>query len=229
MPKRLTDTEKWKKPFIRSLPPEYKIFWLYIVDDCDHAGIWHIDMEVAEIRLGSKLSLDKARGLFNGKVVEFDSGTKWFIPDFITFQYGVLTEKNKMYNSVISQLEKYDLMGHLSPIYGGKVQDKEKVKVMEKDSFGESENLLKTIYRIEDCLRVALNDDRWTRANKTNEKELQDFNHYLEKQGIYTKNPADYKQYFAKLKGKYPDLLKREMTTEELRAIAREMDKNTAA
>ncbi|UXO94092.1 hypothetical protein Pan5_50 [Pseudanabaena phage Pan5] len=138
MAKRMTDTEKWKKPFLKGLPPEYKLLWFYILDDCDHVGIWQVDMEVAEIRLGVKLSEEKARGLFKEKVVAFDNGTKWFIPDFIDFQYGVLTEKNKMYNPVLSVLKKYNLMGHLSPINGGKEKDKDKDKdkVKEKDTEG---------------------------------------------------------------------------------------------
>ena len=70
MAKRFTDSDKWKKPFIRNLPLEYKIFWLYILDDCDHAGIWHIDFEVAEIRLGIKLSSGEIKRYFGDKVIK---------------------------------------------------------------------------------------------------------------------------------------------------------------
>ena len=55
MAKRFTDTEKWKKPFIRGLQGAYKLLWLYICDDCDHAGIWQVDIEVAQIRIGEKM------------------------------------------------------------------------------------------------------------------------------------------------------------------------------
>jgi hypothetical protein len=144
MAKRFTDTEKWKKPFIKGLPSEYKLFWLYLIDDCDHSGIWHMDLEVAEIRLGIKLSVEKIRGLFASKVVEFDGGTKLFIPDFISFQYGILNEENRAHNSVINQLKKYNLLSHIelksddhkpltSPLQGAmdkdKDMDKDKVKV----------------------------------------------------------------------------------------------------
>ena len=60
MAKRFTDTEKWKKPFIRGLEGAYKLLWLYICDDCDHAGIWQVDLEVASIRIGEPLCLPKA-------------------------------------------------------------------------------------------------------------------------------------------------------------------------
>lgn len=134
MPKRLSDTDKWKKPFIRSLPVEYKLFWLYLLDDCDHAGVWHVDLEVAEIRLGTKLSIQKAQGFFSDKIVVLDNGTKWFIPDFIAFQYGEFNEKNKMYKSIIGVLNKYNLIPHLSSINGGK--EKDKVKEPEMDTGG---------------------------------------------------------------------------------------------
>ncbi len=112
MPKRFTDTEKWKKKFIKDLPLEYKMFWLFLLDECDNAGIWHVEIEIAEIRLGVKLSSDKARGLFGERVVVFDGGNKWFLPDFISFQYVSLNPENKALKDVIIRLEKYDLITH---------------------------------------------------------------------------------------------------------------------
>lgn len=126
MAKRLTDTDKWKKPFFKQLPPEYKLFWLYLVDDCDIAGIWHVDFEVAQIRLGIKLSEEKALRFYKDKVVVFDGGNKWLVQDFISFQYGQITPKNKMYNPVSLILSKYNMMEHLSPINGVKDKDKDK-------------------------------------------------------------------------------------------------------
>lgn len=135
MAKRLTDTDKWKKPFIKTMPVEYKLFWLYLLDDCDHAGVWQVDVEVAELRLGTKLSLTKAQGYFKKNIVVLDNGTKWFIPDFISFQYGAFNEANKMYKSIMPIIHKYNLMGHLSSINGAIVQVKDKVMVKEKEDF----------------------------------------------------------------------------------------------
>lgn len=126
MAKRYTDSEKWKKDFIKTLPTEYKLFWLYLLDECDHAGIWHVELDIAEIRLGFKLSLQKIRGLFNGKVVEFDNGAKWFIPDFISFQYGQLDVKNKAHKSVIEKLERYVKKGLPRVIQDPMDKDKDK-------------------------------------------------------------------------------------------------------
>lgn len=210
MAKRLTDTDKWKKPFLKALPAEYKIFYLYILDDCDHAGIWHVDSEVAELRLGIKLSLVKARGLFGERVVEFDNGTKWFIPDFITFQYGVFDEKNKMYKPVTAILDKYNLMGHLSSIYGGKVKEKDMVMVTDNTGKSLSNPARDDVeFTIEHCMTVALLDKRWVEANKTDESELLVFNSELVKTGTYQKNPMDYKSHFARWKPKNQELLNR--------------------
>jgi hypothetical protein len=142
MAKRFTDTEKWKKPFIRSLKAPYKLLWLYICDDCDHSGIWQVDLEVAEIRIGEKLDHKKALQYFAEKIIPLDKGTKWFIPSFIEFQYpSGLSENNKAHTGIIKSLEKYkheiDNFKPLeSPLQGDKVMvmdkvmDKDKVKVM---------------------------------------------------------------------------------------------------
>lgn len=118
MPKRFTDTEKWKKPFIRGLQGAYKLLWFYILDDCDHAGIWQVDFEVARIRTGEQIDKQSAIAAFGDRIEIFADGTKWFLRDFIEFQYGQLSEKNRMHLSVINILIKNKLgayKGLLSP------------------------------------------------------------------------------------------------------------------
>jgi len=135
MPKRFTDTEKWKKPFIRGLDGAYKLLWMYILDDCDHAGIWQVDFEVARIRTGEPgLDYEKAKAIFGDRIVAIDK-FKWFVPDFISFQYGELKDSNRMHVSVISILNKHNLhkpKGHTSPLQGAKDKEQDKDKVMEQ-------------------------------------------------------------------------------------------------
>lgn len=132
MAKRFTDTDKWKKPFIRGLEGAYKLLWMYILDDCDHAGIWQVDLEVAQVRLGESLSSEQALKNFGDKVIPFDNGEKWFIPDFIDFQYGELNPENRAHNSVLTLLTKYNLISKkkplTSPLQGAMDMDKEKDK-----------------------------------------------------------------------------------------------------
>ena len=115
MAKRFTDTEKWKKGFVRSLPPAYKLLWLYMLDDCDNAGVWQVEVEVASIRLGVKVNENEALKLFGNNVISFDEGTKWFIKEFVKFQQGVnhiseLNDNSNQHKSILRIVEQYNLL-----------------------------------------------------------------------------------------------------------------------
>ncbi|MCK5022765.1 MAG: hypothetical protein KAS04_01195 [Candidatus Aenigmarchaeota archaeon] len=130
MAKRFTDTEKWKKPFIRSLQAPYKLLFLYILDECNHAGIWQVELDIASLRIGESLEIDLAKDQLKDHIIEINSGEKWFIPDFIEFQYGQLNPENRAHNSVIIILSKHKLLNknkHLkSPLQGCKDKDMDK-------------------------------------------------------------------------------------------------------
>lgn len=115
MAKRFTDTNKWKKTFIRELPSKYKLLWFYILDDCDVAGLWEVDLEIAEIRIGEKLDKKEAIEYLKDNINIIDNGKKWFITNFIEFQYGTqLTKTNNIYKSIEKVLIKYDLFKYLT-------------------------------------------------------------------------------------------------------------------
>ena len=110
MSKRFTDTEKYKKKFIRELPGAYKLFWDYLYHDCSFAGIWYVDFEVAQIRIGKDMPIDKEEAikLFNKdeeRIIILNGGSKWFIKAFILFQYGELNSNNKLHLGVSRELE----------------------------------------------------------------------------------------------------------------------------
>lgn len=160
MAKRFVDTTKYKKPFIRSLPGPYKLLWDFLCLDCDHAGIWIVDFEIAQTYIGPDMPVNKSEALklFNideARVMEIEGGKKWFVPSFIEFQYGQLSEKNRAHISVISILRRLNLLNEdlsiklnkplASPLQGAmdKDKDKEEEKDTEKEKdFGKSENLL---------------------------------------------------------------------------------------
>lgn len=56
MAKRLTDTAKWKNPWFRALPTKFKILFLYILDECDNAGVMHLDWEIINFTLREKFT-----------------------------------------------------------------------------------------------------------------------------------------------------------------------------
>lgn len=151
MAKRFTDTDKYKKPFIRKLPLEYKVFWDYLYHECNHAGIWIVDFEIACIYLSANIEKQKALELFNKdeiRIIELNHGSKWFIPSFIDFQYGELNQNNRAHNSVIQILKKYNLInnkGLTRGLQGCKDKDMDKDKVKDKDKDKEIYGALKNV------------------------------------------------------------------------------------
>lgn len=157
MAKRFTDTDKYKKPFLRGLRGAYKLLWDYICNDCNHAGIWIVDFEIARIYLGKDVNVEREEALrcFNAdktRVVELDGSTRWFIVSFIEFQYGQLNPQNRAHSSVITALKSYGLWDedkntliinkpHTSPLQGAMDMDKEKEmdKETEKGGLGGNE------------------------------------------------------------------------------------------
>lgn len=109
MAKRFSDTDKWKKSFFRGLEAPYKLLWMYVLDDCDIAGVWQVDFEVACIKIGEKVTERTALELFGDRVVQFDQGKKWFLSDFIFFQYGELSDTNNMHRAVTKILRSNNL------------------------------------------------------------------------------------------------------------------------
>jgi type IV secretory pathway VirB6-like protein len=141
MAKRFTETGKWKKKWIRELGPEMKLFWFYLLDNCDHAGIWEVDIELAAFQIGIELDESEILNTFNRKIVPFKPG-KWFVPKFIVYQYGELNESNRAHNSVIKILTKYKLYKGLTRgLQGHMDMDKELDMDKDKDKGSKKEQL----------------------------------------------------------------------------------------
>jgi hypothetical protein len=155
MAKRLSDTDRYSKAFYKSLPGPYKLLWDYLCANCDNAGIWIKDFEVAQIRVGKDMPITESGALvlFKERIVIFDNSNKWFIPSFIEFQYDCtvegLKENNNAHLSVIKKLKKEGLYG--GPIRGAQDKDidKYKDKVIDKDKYITVDN-----EKITDVIRV---------------------------------------------------------------------------
>lgn len=131
MAKRFTDTDKWKKSFFSDLPTEAKLTWIYLLDNCDHTGVWSVNLKLLKFQIGFKVTIEKLNNWFSSKI-HFLSPDKIFIKSFIDFQYGVLNENNNAHKQVIKLLEKIgppELL--ISPSLGA--QDKDKDKDQDKD------------------------------------------------------------------------------------------------
>ena len=184
MAKRFTETGKWKKKWIRELSPEMKLFWFYLLDNCDHAGIWEVDIELAAFQIGIELDESIILNTFNRKIVPFKPG-KWFVPKFIVYQYGELNKSNRAHLSVIKILTKYGLnkglneveQGAYSTLEGAKDKDKDKeldkVKDKDKDKKSKESQLLTIGIQLPELQK----DDQF--KNRNVKKEFEDFKDYL--------------------------------------------------
>ena len=109
MHKIFTDVDKWKKKWFRVLPPKYKCFWLYIIENSSRAGIWERDLEQAEFMIGEEIKQTEVKKYFGKRIKELEGGRKWFIKAYPYFQYGILTEKNNAHKGVIAELDRHNI------------------------------------------------------------------------------------------------------------------------
>jgi len=160
MAKRFTDNEKWKKQFFKSLSTVNKLFFLYILDECDHAGIWHVEPDIVELRIGAKIDVNGAKKELGRHIHEFDDGEKWFIPSFIEFQYGNLNPSVNAHKSVIGILTKRKLL----KVYEQFINCSLRVMDMDKDMDKDKDNKPVKYYYdlIPDKLQTAQFQDIWT-------------------------------------------------------------------
>ena len=133
MAKRFTDTEIWKKKWFRKLPPEEKLFWFYVKDNCDVAGVIELDLELCSFQIGTEINANILSN-FKEKIIRLENG-KYFIPTFIPFQYGTLSNKCKPHCKVFEALKKHRVpetywIGYTKGIHT--IKDKEKDKDIDK-------------------------------------------------------------------------------------------------
>jgi len=177
MAKRFTDTDKYKKPFIRGLKGPYKLLWDYLYHDCDNAGIWIVDFDIAQIYLGSDMPVNKedAFKYFNQdeeRIVELDKGKKWFILPFVKFQYGELNPTNRAHLSVINKLSEYELINDNKPLTRSLQGRKDKDKVKDKDKDKDSKKSFEKFWDLYDHKKSRPKcETKWDNMSKAEREE----------------------------------------------------------
>lgn len=155
MPKRFTATEKWKDIWFKKLEPKNKLLWIYLLDECDNAGLIELDLEIAGVLTGFKYSTLDVRETYKTRLFQITEDV-WFIPKFILFQYPKgLSNNDNVTKNVVNKLQKYNLLDEnldlretyrisnldIQVIY----KDKEEVKVMVKEKEEQKKNISKII------------------------------------------------------------------------------------
>lgn len=148
MAKRFTATELWEEDWFLDMTNEYKLFWYYMLSNCDHGGFYRVNVRSFNSLLEVKVSPAEALKLFNaGKQrIREISESVWFVEDFFFFQYGDSFNINSpLHKSVFELYKKHRV--DIAYVRGLKEvnltpKDKDKDKYKDKNDFGKSENLL---------------------------------------------------------------------------------------
>lgn len=132
MAKRFTDTEIWDLEWFMALNQKHKLLIKFIFDKCDVAGIWKPNWPLASVYIGEKCTVNDLETLKN-QVKDLGNG-RFFVPDFVSFQYGELSEACNPHKKVISILKKERLLeGYLKGTLTLQDKDKDKDKEEEQD------------------------------------------------------------------------------------------------
>lgn len=143
MARRMTDTAKWDDDWFMNLSPVAKLLWLYLVDQCDHAGVWRVNRRLAAFQMGMEPNWDEVLNELGDRIAVLPGGEKWHLKKFVEYQYGPTpNDKNNAHLGVLKILKSLGLpwsyLGathtHTSPCLGALDMGKDK----EMDSKRES-------------------------------------------------------------------------------------------
>lgn len=110
MSKRFTDTLKWDKEWFQELNPKLKCLWLYICDNADNAGVWERNFKLASFIIGEKVC-EQDFEAFGDRVTILENGKYWIV-NFIDFQYGELSKECRPHLKIFESLNKNGIEYH---------------------------------------------------------------------------------------------------------------------
>jgi hypothetical protein len=250
MAKRFTETGKWQGWF-RRLGPVNKCLWFYLLDNCDQAGVWRVDKQKAEFEIFPDYATSVRDGLLDWEETEkilgerihiFDEGKKWYITEFVSFQYGrKLSPKSKPHIKVMDLLTGYQLINRMmeenytvhdtltegySRGYDCTLKDKAKDQVKAKDKDKDKNTPAGEVYcdpdhkkLMEECKKVMLTEGEYNNLIMDWGKRVihdQVVNMNLHKESTGAQYQSDYYTLLKWFKrdGKRPEKLKCEMCGE---------------
>lgn len=213
MAKRLHDTEIWHKEWFCNLTMTQKLLVQYLFDNCDCAGVFEANYKIMQFLIGAVV---KEKDLLAIKqVVKLPNG-KFFLTDFINFQYRVnleeLNPKFSVHKGIIKILEKNGIIGkdgeclkfervteELSNLYNVKEQNKDKDKDIDKNNISNNSNNNnnKEKEKLGEFKNVVLSDDE---EKKLKELYKDKFNPAIEILSSYIASSGKkYKSHYAVL------------------------------
>lgn len=138
MAKRFAATEIWEEDWFLEMPNDYKLFWFYLLANCDHGGLFKVNVRSFCGLLGVSVTPDKALEYFNsGKTrLRIVNQSVWLVEDYFVFQYGPkLNANNNVHASVLELYEKVGVeVSSIRGLNGLKARDIYKDKDKDKDN-----------------------------------------------------------------------------------------------
>ena len=116
MAKRFIDTNMFSDEWVHSLSKDGKLFFVYYITNCDHAGILKLNRSLCEFQTGLK-NFDTLIKDFGNTLITVKENV-FFMPRFIKFQYPKFPQSNvKQQDSAIKILKSYNLFNEESNSY----------------------------------------------------------------------------------------------------------------
>ncbi len=131
----MTDTGKWSDPWFMDMPQDFKLVYLYVLDNCDAAGVWKVNRRMVEFCIDSKIDWDMFISYMGDRLHQI-SEEKWWLTKFCDFQYGHIPENttSRPLIAVLSLLDSHGLSkGYTKGIDTLKDKDKDKNQDQDKD------------------------------------------------------------------------------------------------
>ena len=170
MAKRHTDTGIFDQQWFQQLAPEYKCFWFYLCAKCDHAGIWDVNLPLAQFFIGAAKIDDNNEILkmFGDRIINLGND-KWYLTKYVAFHHGeVLHPNNNFHNSIIKSLDRFGL-----------VEVDEKGNFIVKSEPGDKKKVVKQSHSRRKLTRPSLEQVKEYCKERKNEVDAQQFlNHY---------------------------------------------------
>lgn len=107
--KRFVETTRFADPWYFELPPEMKCAWEYVWANCDNAGVWNVNMRLADVQIGKKVDWKEFLKKCQDRILALPNN-RWFVKSFVPFQCGTLSENSRPHAVVIGLLRGHGLM-----------------------------------------------------------------------------------------------------------------------
>lgn len=108
MSKRFIDTDIFSDEWFSELSKDGKLFFIYFITNCDHAGVLRLNRKLCEFQIGIKSSETVIKELSKCLISVKDN--TFFMPNYLKFQYPNFPKSNvKQQDSAIKILKELNL------------------------------------------------------------------------------------------------------------------------